>query len=176
MGSKLWVQRPHHAARQDVTAKLLFMRFHCHLWRQHPSALSVHRGSRCGVADRRFGRCAKQFGMQVASWLRRRLFYFHLNAVGVGVGVMANAGDLPGHFSAGLAAGNPEAIAGNLPLKRRFIAGLLRAPAKLFRARSRCLIHRNQSACQFLGSAEGESTAHSWASDCLRRQLSRAAV
>src|SRR5208282_5897048 len=55
----------------------------------------LRRGGRHLIADRLLGGCAEKFGMQVAPLLLRRLFYFDLNAVSIGVGVVANAGHLP---------------------------------------------------------------------------------
>jgi hypothetical protein len=44
--------------------------------------------------------CAEQLRVEVVPLFLRRLFFFHLNAMGTGVGLVANASDLPRHLSA----------------------------------------------------------------------------
>src|SRR5580700_36512 len=70
-------------------------------------------GPRRWIANRLLGLRSEQFGMQVMPLLLRRLFYFHLDAVGIGVGVVANARYLPGDFPGRLASGNAEAVPRN---------------------------------------------------------------
>ena len=67
------------------------------------------------VADRLLQPCAEQFRMQVVSLILRRLvFFFYLDAVGVGVGVLANALHLPGNFHVRLVGANGEPVRADL--------------------------------------------------------------
>src|SRR5208282_3425790 len=79
----------------------------------------LRRGGRHLIADRLLGGCAEKFGMQVAPLLLWRLFYFHLDAVGVGISVMANASDLPGNLHVRLAAADDETVVRNLTRHNR---------------------------------------------------------
>src|SRR5262245_18673685 len=57
---------------------------------------------------------AEEFGVKVSATFSRRLVFFNLNAVGFGVGVLANAGHLPGHFRVRAAGTNLKAIVPDL--------------------------------------------------------------
>src|SRR5580704_6851336 len=83
------------------------------LQRWHTGDWTSH-GPRRWIANRLLGLRSEQFGMQVMPLLLRRLFYFHLDAVGVGVGVVANARHLPGDFYSRLAGLDGEAVAADL--------------------------------------------------------------
>lgn len=54
-----------------------------------------------------------QFGMQVISAFMSRFLFFHRNAMGVGVGIVTDAGDLPRNFHAGFSASDLETVAGD---------------------------------------------------------------
>jgi hypothetical protein len=74
------------------------------------------RSLRAGVMHFRdvwFPRMPEQFWMDIVALVSRRLVYFHLDAVGVGPGVLADAGYLPGNLDVRLAGLDDEAAIGD---------------------------------------------------------------
>src|SRR5262245_19031629 len=70
-------------------------------------------GWEVGPEDAFFRWLAVHFRMRVEAPLRPGLRFFHRHAVGFGKGVAANSRYLPGHFHAGIAAGDLEALVPN---------------------------------------------------------------
>jgi len=58
-------------------------------------------------------RFSEEFRVQVLALFCERLFLLHRNAVGVGVGVVADAGYLPRDFNARLAGANYKPVVGD---------------------------------------------------------------
>ena len=61
------------------------------------------------MSDRLLWRCGEQFGVEVVALLLFWLVFFDPDLVGVGVGVLPDAGHLPGHFHIRLAGANAPA-------------------------------------------------------------------
>src|SRR5579864_1653946 len=66
------------------------------------------------VADALLRTETKDVGMQVATSLGPRFFYFDGSAVRIGPSIMTDAGHLPGDLGTGLPACNAKAVAGDL--------------------------------------------------------------
>ena len=60
-------------------------------------------------SDIRFALVPEQFRMQIVPLILRRLVHFHGDTMGVGPGVLANPGDLPGDLYVGLVGFDDEA-------------------------------------------------------------------
>src|SRR5450631_1101087 len=70
-----------------------------------------------------FVRRAIQFRVEIVAPLALGLLHLHWNAMGVGPGILANAGHLPGHFHPGFAAGYLELVV------RHFLGNVHRSEA-----------------------------------------------
>ena len=66
------------------------------------------------IADGLFWRCTEEFGVEVVALLLMWLVFFHLDAVCVGVGIVANARNLPGNFHLWLISANAELVVADL--------------------------------------------------------------
>jgi len=62
------------------------------------------------IADGLFWSCAKEFGVEEVALFLLWLVFFDRDPVGVRVGVLPDAGDLPGNFHIRLAGANDKAI------------------------------------------------------------------
>jgi len=66
------------------------------------------------IADRLPRPCSEQLRMQIVALVLRRLVFLYLDAVGVGLGVLANAGHLLGTFPVRLVGANAELVVAEL--------------------------------------------------------------
>ena len=65
------------------------------------------------IADGLFWKCAEEFWVEVVALFLLWLVFFHLDAVCVSVGVLANARNLPGNLASRLASRDLETVIGN---------------------------------------------------------------
>jgi hypothetical protein len=101
-------------AMMEVAPPALLRRSEWRRQRRYMNALVLRGDRRCLVAHLPLGRRPEQLRVEVVPLFLRRFLFFYRNTVGLGVGVLPDAGHLPRHFHVRFTGSNHKSVGGNL--------------------------------------------------------------